>query len=421
MKEYKLGELLEVKHGFAFKKENYVKKSNIALVTLANISETNNFKFIADKTTYYNGQYPESINLYEGDLIMPLTEQVIGLFGNTAFVPKMDNIQFVLNQRVGKVIPNEKLIDKYFLHFLLSTDLVKKQLEARANGTKQRNISPNDVYDVTVYIPELEEQKKIGLFLYNIERVINNNNAIIDNINKVLNDIYNYWFLQYKYPHKGTITYKHDDTLNIDIPDDWQVKTVKECVSHIKTGLNPRQNFKFNKDGDINYITVKNLNIDGSADFINCDKIDESAKKIVNNRSHLSKGDILFASISPLGRCFLLCDEPVDWDINESVFSIRVNDNIINKEYMYMFLTSNQFIKFAENSSSGSIFKGIRMNVLENTRMVLPDKETLIKFKNITQNLYELKNNSFMENYKLNNSLKYLTSLFINGQIKIED
>ena len=413
MKEYKLGELLEVKHGFAFKKENYVKKSNIALVTLANISETNNFKFNADKTTYYNGQYPESINLYEGDLIMPLTEQVIGLFGNTAFVPKIDNIQFVLNQRVGKIIPNEKLIDKYFLHFLLSTDLVKKQLEARANGTKQRNISPNDVYDVTVYIPELEEQRKIGLFLYNIERVINNNNAIIDNINKVLNSIYNYWFLQFKYPHKGAITYKHDDTLNIDIPYDWHVKTIKECVNHIKTGLNPRQNFKFKKDGDINYITVKNLNIDGTIDFINCDKINESAKNIVNNRSHLSKGDILFSSISPLGRCFLLCDEPVDWDINESVFSIRVNDNIINKEYMYMFLTSSQFIKFAENSSSGSIFKGIRMNILENTTIVLPDKKTLIKFKDITENLYELKNNSFMENY--------LTSLFINGQIKIED
>lgn len=421
MKEYKLGELLEVKHGFAFKKENYVKKSNIALVTLANISETNNFKFNSDKTTYYDGEYPESINLYEGDLIMPLTEQVIGLFGNSAFVPKIENIQFVLNQRVGKVIPNEKLIDKYFLHFLLSTELVRKQLEARANGTKQRNISPNDVYDVTVYIPELEEQKKIGLFLYNIERVINNNNDIIDNINKLLNNIYNYWFCQYKYPHKGEIIYKHDDSLNIDIPDNWQVKTIKDCIDHIKTGLNPRKNFKFKKDGKYNYITVKNLNLDGTIDFLNCDRIDENAKKIVNNRSNLEKGDILFASISPLGRCFLLCDYPDDWDINESVFTIRVNENIVNKEYMYMFLTSEQFIKFAENSSSGSIFKGIRMNVLENTKIIIPDKETLNNFKRITVYLYELKNNSFMENCRLNNSLKSLTTLLLTGQIKIED
>ena len=107
MNKCKLGELLEIKHGYAFKSENYVEKSQYALVTLANISGTNNFQFTKEKTTYYGAKFPEEFILKTGDLIMPLTEQVVGLFGNSAFVPEMENITFVLNQRVGKVIPKK--------------------------------------------------------------------------------------------------------------------------------------------------------------------------------------------------------------------------------------------------------------------------------------------------------------------------
>ena len=181
MNKVKLGDLLEIKHGFAFKSENYVDRSKFALVTLANISSTNNFQFDRNKTTFYGAEFPKEFILQPNDLIMPLTEQVIGLFGNSAFIPKMDDITFVLNQRVGKVIPNEEKADKYYLHYLLSTSIVKEQLEYRASGTRQRNISPDDIYDVEVYIPNIEKQKKIGNILYNLEKKVNINNNINHN------------------------------------------------------------------------------------------------------------------------------------------------------------------------------------------------------------------------------------------------
>ena len=182
MNRVKLGDILRIKHGYAFKSENYVEKSPYALVTLANISGSNNFQFIPEKTTYYGADFPDEFMLYEDDLIMPLTEQVVGLFGNSAFVPKINGIQFVLNQRVGKVIPIADKADKYYLHYLLSTDIVRDQLEYRASGTRQRNISPSDVYDVTVFIPDIEVQKKIGKTLYDLERKINLNNKKNDNL-----------------------------------------------------------------------------------------------------------------------------------------------------------------------------------------------------------------------------------------------
>lgn len=198
MNKVKLGEILKIKHGFAFKSENYVDESEYALVTLANISSTNNFQFNKDKTTFYGASFPNDFILKEDDLIMPLTEQVVGLFGNTAFVPKMQGITFVLNQRVGKVVPVDDKADKYYLHYLLATNLVKDQLEYRASGTRQRNISPDDVYDVEVFLPDITTQRKIGKCLYDIEKKVNLNNAINDNLAAMAYDIYMHTFFSKK-------------------------------------------------------------------------------------------------------------------------------------------------------------------------------------------------------------------------------
>ena len=198
MKKIKLGDLLTIKHGYAFKSEHYLNDGNFALVTLANISESNNFQFDKEKLTYYGASFPQDVILKEGDLILPMTEQVIGLLGNSAFIPAVDGFSFVLNQRVGKVIPSSN-VDKYYLHYLLTTKEVKTQLEYRASGTKQRNISPENIYDVTVLVPDLPSQKKIGSVLYSLEQKINLNKKINATLEAMAKTLYMHEFF-----HKPT-------------------------------------------------------------------------------------------------------------------------------------------------------------------------------------------------------------------------
>ena len=85
--------------------------------------------------------------------------------------------------------------------------------------------------------------------------------------------------------------------------------------------------------------------------------------------------NILFASIVPLGRCFIVQEEAEKWDINESVFSIRPNIELVSKEYLYLFFSSQAFVRLAEFSSTGSVFNGIRISTLENMQIVIPDKK----------------------------------------------
>ena len=244
MKKCKLGDLLEIQHGYAFKSENYLHQGKFALVTLANISESNNFQFNEDNLTYYESDFPKNMILNEGDLIMPMTEQVIGLLGNSAFIPVVKNFSFVLNQRVGKVIP-KSCVDKYYLHYLLATNEVKTQLEYRASGTKQRNISPDNIYDVTVYVPELHLQEKIGSVLYSIEKKINLNKKINATLEAMAKTLYDYWFVQFDFPDENGKPYKtsggkmiYNAELGREIPAGWEIKGLAQ-IANIVQGNSP--------------------------------------------------------------------------------------------------------------------------------------------------------------------------------------
>ena len=174
-------------------------------------------------------------------------------------------------------------------------------------------------------------------------------------------------------------------------------------------------------NGTIKYITVKNLRSDGILDFSGCDTIDETARAIVHRRSDVCTGDILFASIAPLGRCHLVQELPQDWDINESVFSIRCNKATVTPEYLYMHLQSEAFVKESTACSTGSVFKGIRINTLLDSRVFLPPMQVIEKFSQQTKPLFSLQ-------YKLNKEIQALTQLrdwllpmLMNGQATVSD
>ena len=209
-----------------------------------------------------------------------------------------------------------------------------------------------------------------------------------------------------------------NDVLKRDIPDGWEVKKLNTCLKHINTGLNPRDNFILG-NGNIKYITVKNLTSDGTIDFSGCDLINENARKIVHERSKISKGDILFASISPLGRCYIIQDEPEEWDINESVFSIRPNQKIITTEYLYCYLTSEWFIKKSEKEATGSIFAGIRMAALNAMTIIVPNENVLKGFSSVLKTIFEQKEKLFNEIQHLTKLRDNLLPLLMNGQVTL--
>ena len=340
--------------------------------------------------------------------------------GNVA----MCNSRCATNQQINTITRfNESIADPRYVYYWLKGK--KDYLFSIASVTRTPILSKSVFEDIDIPIPCLGLQKKVANLLSSIDEKIRINNKINDYLEEMAKTIYDYWFVQFDFPNENGKPYKSSGGKMVNsnghiIPEGWTFCKVQDIISNICTGLNPRDNFKLGT-GDIKYITVKNLTPNGTLDFTGCDTIDESARTIVHNRSDIQIGDILFASIAPLGRCYLIQSEPTDWDINESVFSIRANTDIITPAFLYLYFMSDAFIKHATSSSTGSIFKGIRIKTLLETELCVPPLSVILKFKERLASIFPLKSKNYEEIQRLSNLRDWLLPMLMNGQTTIED
>lgn len=329
------------------------------------------------------------------------------------------------NQQINSITQISEDYSPYFLYYWLSTK--KEYLFSISSVTRTPILSKGVFEEIEIPSISRSEQDKIAKVLSVLDKKIKLNSEVNDNLAQQLRLLYDYWFTQFDFPDESGKPYRSSggqmvwsDDAKKEIPANWNSAKMSDAIEGIRTGLNPRDNFKLGS-GTIKYITVKNLRSDGILDFSGCDTIDETARVIVHRRSDICTGDILFASIAPLGRCHLVQELPQDWDINESVFSIRCNKATVTSEYLYMHLQSETFVKESTACSTGSVFKGIRINTLLDSRMLLPPMQVVEKFSQRTKPLFSLQ-------YKLNKEIQALTQLrdwllpmLMNGQATISD
>ena len=238
MKKYKLGELIEVTRGASLCGYFYAASGKYIRLTCGNFDYRNNcFKENTSKDNlFYTGELKEEFLLKKGDLITPLTEQAIGLLGSTAWIPESG--KYIQSQDIAKITCKEELLDKRFAYYLISSDMVKRQLSAAAQQTKIRHTSPDKIKDCTVWLPPLPEQKKIGQLLSDIDRKIALNRAINDKLEAMAKQLYDYWFVQFDFPDANGKPYKSsggkmvwNEKLKREIPEGWKVLPLFEAIS----------------------------------------------------------------------------------------------------------------------------------------------------------------------------------------------
>ena len=358
----------------------------------------------------------------EGDIVFSY-EATLGRY---AVIPK--GFYGCLGRRLAVIRNRSEAINTKWLYYYFRSPEWNAFIRRNTiKGSTVNRISVEDFPNYTIPAVKREQQDRIAGILGAIDKKISTNNAINDNLAQQLRLLYDYWFTQFDFPDESGKPYRSSggqmvwsDDAKKEIPASWNSTKMSDAIEGIRTGLNPRDNFKLGS-GTIKYITVKNLRSDGILDFSGCDTIDETARAIVHRRSDVCTGDILFASIAPLGRCHLVQELPQDWDINESVFSIRCNKATVTPEYLYMHLQSEAFVKESTACSTGSVFKGIRINTLLDSRVFLPPMQVIEKFSQQTKPLFSLQ-------YKLNKEIQALTQLrdwllpmLMNGQATVSD
>lgn len=345
--------------------------------------------------------------------------------GRYAMIP--EGFYGCLGRRLAIVRAKDSRVNpRWLYYYFLSPEWSAFIANHTVKGSTVNRISVEDYPNYPIPLPERKTQDAVVEVLSTIDQKIDNNTNLCVKLESMAKTLYDYWFTQFDFPDENGKPYCSsggemvwNDQLKREIPKGWDVRPLSHVISSINTGLNPRDNFILG-NGDIQYLTVKNLTTSGTIDFSGCDTVDEQAREIIHKRSDVSVGDILFASIAPLGRCYLIQNPPEKWDINESVFSIRRNASRVTSEFLYMYFMSDTFIKAATSSSTGSIFKGIRINTLLDIAAVIPPKDIVTAFTTQVKTLLALKEQKGTENRELTKLCDWLLPMLMNGQATVE-
>ena len=157
-------------------------------------------------------------------------------------------------------------------------------------------------------------------------------------------------------------------------------KKLKNILISINTGLNPRKNFVLNDKSEVLtswYITTKDYSQNEKIEFLEnkTAKISEEARKKINQRSRLEKGDLLFSAVGTVGKIALVDIEPSNFDVNESTFILKPNYSIVNNRYLMYYLRGSVFQDKLHSKLRGSTLSGIRKGDLECMEIPIPSLE----------------------------------------------
>src|SRR5699024_1092157 len=168
----------------------------------------------------------------------------------------ISNQQFCLGQNTV-VITNYDLskIDNKFLYYYLLSNQTQDQIERLVTGSTQKTLSLKSIRSIKIPIISLIEQKSIANLLSSFDDKIENNNAIIANLEKQAQAIFKSWFVDFEPFQDGEFVESEVG----NIPKSFVVKKLED-ISTIQNGYA----FKSNDYIEKGIKVIRTLNIENN-------------------------------------------------------------------------------------------------------------------------------------------------------------
>ena len=338
----------------------------------------------------------DKFSLHKGDVCITKDSETKDDIGMSTYIA--DEISgLILGYHCALIRPDSNVLDGKYLNAFLQTDFVRKFYELNASGSGQRyTLSLDAIGDIPIPVIPLEEQKRKGNLLSLIDRKIENNNKINDNLSHLAQDIFTYMFAE--------------KTINAS-------STIAEAAKKISDGEHGTVQ---NTDGSP-YFLLSCKNIKNGHLTINSDErtISKETFKKLRNRTKLAKGDVLITSVGSVGEAFLLNTEPDYIEFQRSVAMIKPNTDLVESSYLYESLVFQQ--PRLVNAAHGAVQQCLFLSDIEQLPIYLPNRNEVEIFDTSVQPLLNIITANDAENQSLLKLRTWLLPMLMSGQATIAD
>lgn len=282
--------------------------------------------------------------MFDGDYLTWTTD---GAYAGTIFRRKG---KFNITNVCGLIDIKEDNLNQDFLYYWLSLTAKDYVNEGMGNPKLMSNV----VSTILIPFPSLSEQARIV-------GILDTFSASIENLKEQIAQ------RRKQYEHY------RDKLLDLEGKEGVEMKTLGEVLKSLKTGLNPRKNFILNSPNSTNYyITVRELGVFDIVPIDKTDRVNDEAIVLINNRSNLEVGDVLFSGTGTIGRTALIKEKPTNWNIKEGVYTLKPYLEVINSRFLIQLLHSNNTLKRISALIVGDPIRSIPMKSLVTVSIPLP-------------------------------------------------
>ncbi len=326
----------------------------------------------------------------------------------------------ILGYHCALITPNKDILDGRYLNALLHTDYAKKYFACNASGSGQRYaLSVEALNSFPVPMIPLRNQERIGEIFSALDKKIELNRRINQNLEAMAKLLYDYWFVQFDFPNEEGKPYKSsggemvwNEKLKRDIPASWKTKAIED-IADVYNGATPSTVNEQNYGGDIVWITPKDLS-DQKQKFVYQGERNISQAGYNSCSTHLlPPNTILMSSRAPIG---LLSIAKTELCTNQGFKSfVPQAENI--STYLYYYL--NIHIKQIEQLGTGTTFKEVSREDVLKFPILKPSDAILDLWE---ERVSALNNKQFeiqKENEYLTKQRDELLPLLMNGQVSV--
>lgn len=394
-KKCTLGDLIRIKHGYAFKGDYITTNDNgVVLVTPGNFAIGGGFQ--ERKCKFFSSDYPNDYVLKAGDLIVTMTDlsKDGDTLGYSAKVPSSENRVYLHNQRIGLIELKNKNVDPNFLYWVMRSPSYQKGIVATASGSTVKHTSPGRICESKILLPPLAEQQRIAKILSSLDDKIELNNAINRNLEEQAQAIFKSWFVDFE-PFGG------------EMPSDWKTGSLSDIADYLN-GL-AMQKFR-PKDDEIGLpvLKIKELRQGFAGEDAELCSPNIKSEYIVND------GDVIFSWSGSLlvdlwcgGKCGL----------NQHLF--KVTSKHYDKWFYYMW-TKHHLDRFIFLAADKATTMGhIKREELDKAEVCIPSDVDYKKIRSAVKPLIDRLIANKIENRTLSTMRDELLPKLMSGEMEL--
>lgn len=298
-----------------------------------------------------------------------------------------------------------------YIYYILNT----LDLRGYITGSAQPKFNQENLARVELDLPDYKTQCAIAETLTSLDSKISNNMAICSELESMAKLLYDYWFVQFDFPDENGKPYKSsggkmvwNEELKREIPEGWDVKTVKDIAYLQQESIFPKSGVKYNHYSIPAFDESKMPTL-------------EDGEEIASNKYIVPERSVLVSKLNPQFKRIWLIIDPQKNAICSTEF-LPIKAESIGVFYLYELFNSDAYSIHLTQKASSSTGSRKRIDPENCMSFQYAYNEEIAKYFNSRiSSLIQKANVLPEENQQLASLRDFLLPMLMNGQVSIKD